>query len=223
MSTAEPAAITDAELGSLFSGLDQFPRLVLAVSGGPDSTALMVLAARWRAARASGPELIAITVDHGLRPEAQAEAAAVADLARSLGLTHRTLHWTGNKPKSGLQQAARAARYGLLAEAARAAGAGAVLTAHTLDDQAETVLIRLMRGSGLAGLAGMQMCSVIPGREPTGPRRARPDDKLRERTRNPYAAVLRSMDSGSGPSGRPGMTECIGLPLSGGGSTEAVP
>jgi tRNA(Ile)-lysidine synthase len=159
--TAETEIVSAAELASLFSDLERLPALVLAVSGGPDSTALMLLAARWRKPLKAGPKLIAVTVDHGLRKESKSEAAAVAKLARKLGLTHRTLRWTGRKPKTGLQQAARMARYRLLAEAARKAGAGAVLTAHTLDDQAETVLIRMSRGSGITGLGAMQRESVL--------------------------------------------------------------
>ena len=85
----------------------------------------MMLMARWRAARKTGPKLVAVTVDHGLRAEAKREAAAVARLARKLGFPHRTLRWTGIKPKTGLQEAARNARYRLLAAAARQAGASA--------------------------------------------------------------------------------------------------
>jgi tRNA(Ile)-lysidine synthase len=123
----------------------------------------MVLAARWSQAFKRKPELIVATVDHGLRPESKREAAAVARLARKFGLTHRTLRWSGAKPKTGLQQAARLARYGLLADAARKAGAKHILTAHTLDDQAETVLIRLSRGSGITGLAAMVRETNVPG------------------------------------------------------------
>ena len=125
----------------------------------------MLLAARWRKTLRHGPKLVAVTVDHGLRAEARREAAAVKRLARSLGLEHRTLRWTGRKPSAGLQQAARNARYRLLADAARGAGAQHVLTAHTLDDQAETVLIRLTRGSGIGGLAAMARVSPMPGSE----------------------------------------------------------
>ena len=102
-----------------------------------------------------GPRLIAVTVDHGLRPEAAREARDVKRLARTLDLPHRTLRWSGAKPKTGLPAAARAARYRLLAQAARANGATHILTAHTRDDQAETLLMRMLRGSGIAGLAAM--------------------------------------------------------------------
>lgn len=147
--------LSAAEANALFSDLISAPAIVLAVSGGPDSTALMLLAAQWRQKRKRGPKLLAVTVDHGLRKEAAAEASEVARLARRLGVPHRTLRWAGKKPKSGLQEKARDARYRLLAEAAAKAGASHILTAHTLDDQAETVLMRLLRGSGPAGLAGM--------------------------------------------------------------------
>jgi tRNA(Ile)-lysidine synthase len=104
---------------------------------------------------ARGPRLIAVTVDHGLRSEAAREARDVKRLARTLDLPHRTVRWTGAKPKTGLPAAARAARYRLLAQAARANGATHILTAHTRDDQAETLLMRMVRGSGIAGLAAM--------------------------------------------------------------------
>ena len=136
---------------------------MIAVSGGPDSTALLTLAARWAGQQKKRrPKLLAITIDHGLRPQAAAEAAAVKRLARRLGVPHRTLRWRGKKPESGLQEAARIARYRLLAQAAARAGYGHVMTAHTLDDQAETVLFRLARGSGLTGLAGMATASPLP-------------------------------------------------------------
>lgn len=156
MPTAEAAApILVAEARDFFNFLSKCPAAILAVSGGPDSTALMVLAARWRRTLKRGPKLTAITIDHGLRPEAAREAAAVHRLARKLGIAHRTVRWTGRKPKTGVQQAAREARYHLLAQAARKAGARHVFTGHTRDDQAETVLMRLLRGSGLPGLTGM--------------------------------------------------------------------
>jgi tRNA(Ile)-lysidine synthase len=165
MPTEKPSSISAAELKSLFSDLRSLPALVLAVSGGPDSTALMVLAARWRDGLKVKPRLIAVTIDHGLRKESAAEAAAVARLARKLKIAHRTLCWTGRKPATGLQKAARAARYQLLASAARKAGAAHVLTAHTLDDQAETLLIRMSRGSGLTGMGAMSRTAPLPGDE----------------------------------------------------------
>ncbi|NEU11475.1 tRNA lysidine(34) synthetase TilS [Methylobacterium sp. BTF04] len=126
--------------------------MVLAVSGGPDSTALMQAAAR---VGGSG-QLHVATIDHGLRAESAAEAQSVGFLARRLGLAHHILPWTDGKPAHGIQAAARAARYTLLAEFARHHGARLILTGHTRDDQAETVLMRLLAGSGPAGLAGMR-------------------------------------------------------------------
>ncbi len=149
------SAISVKDAKRLFAHWKAAPALVLAVSGGPDSIALMWLAARWRRALAQGPQLLAVTVDHGLRPEAAREARDVKRLAASLDLPHRTLRWTGTKPKTGLPAAAREARYRLLAQAARRSGATHILTAHTRDDQAETLLMRMLRGSGIAGLAAM--------------------------------------------------------------------
>jgi tRNA(Ile)-lysidine synthase len=155
MPDPDQSPISVQQAKDLFAQWKAAPALVLAVSGGPDSLALMWLAARWRRALSRGPRLIAVTVDHGLRPEAAREARDVKRLAQTLEVPHRTLRWTGAKPNTGLPAAARAARYRLLAKAARASGATHVLTAHTRDDQAETLLMRMLRGSGIAGLAAM--------------------------------------------------------------------
>ena len=162
-----PISARDAK--ALFADWKAAPALLLAVSGGPDSMALMWLAARWRNALTQGPRLIAVTVDHGLRSQAAAEARHVKRLARSLDVPHRTVRWSGTKPKAGLPAAARAARYRLLAQAAQANGATHILTAHTRDDQAETLLMRMLRGSGISGLAAMARES-----ERDGVRLARP-------------------------------------------------
>jgi tRNA(Ile)-lysidine synthase len=163
MADDDHSAITVSQAKLLFADWRAAPAIVLAVSGGPDSIALMWLAARWRRALTRGPRLIAVTVDHGLRPEAAREARDVKKLARHLDLPHRTLRWHGAKPKTGVPAAARAARYRLLAEAARASGATHILTAHTRDDQAETLLMRMLRGSGIAGLAAMARQSEREG------------------------------------------------------------
>lgn len=123
----------------------------LAVSGGGDSVALMHLARRLCPDRA----FAVVTVDHGLRPEAAAEAAEVARAALALGLPHDTLCWHGWEGQGNLQDAARQARQRLIGGWAAERGIGAVALGHTFDDQAETVLLRLARGSGVDGLAGM--------------------------------------------------------------------
>jgi len=156
----EPIAQAEAE--RLFGALANLPALILAISGGPDSTALMWLAARWRDRLEKPPKLVAVTIDHALRKESAKEAQAVARFANKLNVEHVTLRWTGRKPKTGIQEAARNARYRLLAEEAHRQNAMHVLTAHTLDDQAETVLFRIARGSGVSGLVGMRSMDRIP-------------------------------------------------------------
>jgi len=160
---ATPARpITEAEAAQLFGALENVPALILAVSGGPDSTALLWLAGRWRDQFEKPPKLIAVTIDHGLRKESAAEARAVTRLAKTLDVEHVALRWTGRKPKTGIQEAARNARYRLLSEEAHRQNAMHILTAHTLDDQAETLLFRMARGSGVSGLVGMRWFDGIP-------------------------------------------------------------
>ena len=154
--TGEPIALD--ELERLFGPLGAAPqvRYGLAVSGGSDSTALMVLFADWLASCSRDPgRHVVLTVDHGLRAASAAEAAAVAAQAAALGFRHAILAWDGPKPPTGIQAAARRARYGLMTRFMRANGVAALLTAHTRDDQAETLLMRLARGSGVDGLMAM--------------------------------------------------------------------
>ena len=152
--SAQP--ISDGELVELFACLEGRDRVALAVSGGADSLALMHLVARWRGLKGpTAPKPIVLTVDHGLRRASAAEADYVAQQACGLGFEHRLLRWEGEKPRSNLQAAARAARYDLMADHCHVAGITALVTAHHLEDQAETVLMRLGRGSGVDGLSAM--------------------------------------------------------------------
>lgn len=137
----------------LLAPLDSAKKLLLAVSGGPDSVALMLLAARW-SGRRTIPVHVA-TVDHGLREGSGVEAEQVAASARALGFAPDVLTWEGEKPRTRIQERAREGRYRLLRECAARLGVDHIVTAHHADDQAETVLLRLTRGSGPAGLAGM--------------------------------------------------------------------
>jgi len=179
--TRRPASaargIADEELDDLFAPLLTYHSLVLAVSGGADSMALMHLFSRWRERRPETPvEALVATVDHGLRPDSAREAAWVARQARRLGLRHETLRWSGAKPASGIQEAARRARYRMLAETClllAGGGPSAVVTAHQQDDQVETFLMRLARGSGLDGLSGMPPVRGLAGRG-SGPALVRP-------------------------------------------------
>lgn len=157
---AEPAAnspLLDSE--RLFRRLFAARGVILAVSGGPDSTALMVLVSRWT----SRPPALVVSVDHGLRPEAAGEARQVAANAESLGLPWRIIKVPGTFSGGNLQDWARRARYDCLAAAARDAGFDTIVTAHHQDDQAETFMLRLARGSGVYGLASMAGETTVDG------------------------------------------------------------
>jgi tRNA(Ile)-lysidine synthase len=146
---------------ALFAPLHDFKRIALAVSGGPDSLALMLLAYDYARLTGDLKRFVVYSVDHGLRPEAADEVAFVLKQAKRLGFAARGLKWAGKKPKTGIQEAARTARYGLLSEAMRKDGAQVLVTAHHLGDQAETVLMRLAHGSGIEGLRGIDMFAEI--------------------------------------------------------------
>ncbi|WP_374529124.1 tRNA lysidine(34) synthetase TilS [Novosphingobium sp.] len=130
--------------------------LGLAVSGGPDSLALLLLAHRALEGR-----IAAATVDHGLRPESADEAAMVGRVCAELGVPHQVLGVT--VAQGNLQSEARAARYAALAAWMEREGLGALASAHHADDQAETLLLRLNRASGVAGLAGVRARGPVPG------------------------------------------------------------
>jgi tRNA(Ile)-lysidine synthase len=158
------AAAPDPDLISRFrldleavAGADPAP-LAVAVSGGPDSLALLLLA------HAAFPGRVeAATVDHGLRAESAAEAEAVARLCGEIGIPHFILTARVEPSGEGLQAAARTARYAALAEWMDGNALPLLLTAHHADDQAETLLMRLNRGSGVAGLAGVRAAGAVPG------------------------------------------------------------
>jgi len=147
---------------ALLSDLAAARGLLVAVSGGPDSLALLALAADWSKG-AGRPPVFAATFDHGFRDASRDEAQACARIAQDLGLPHAILDWTGAKPVSRIQEDARDARYDALVAHARAIGADVLLTAHHADDQAETILFRLTRGSAIGGLAGMKVRRDIGG------------------------------------------------------------
>lgn len=134
--------------------------VIAAVSGGGDSTALLFLMREYLKTLPNPPELLAVTVDHRLRPESAAEAEAVAHLCKSLGVKHETVCWADAKPQTALSHEARIARYGLLFSEAEKAGASVIMTGHTLNDQAETYEMRLHRGSH-RGLACMPRESLL--------------------------------------------------------------
>jgi tRNA(Ile)-lysidine synthase len=158
-----PGSDDTEKLDNDFSALAGEPVIALAVSGGADSLALMLLAQKWAAALPNPPAIVVYSVDHGLRPEASAEVAMVIAAATKLGLSARGLSWTGVKPETGVQEAARTARYRLMGAAMAEDGATVLLTGHHRQDQAETVLMRLAHGSGIEGLKGMAPMAEVEG------------------------------------------------------------
>ena len=156
MSEAATGPLTAAEFAPLmapFAPFEARPVVAVAVSGGRDSLALALLAQDW--ARSLEGRVVGLIVDHGLRRESADEAARTRALLAQHGIETEILRWRGSKPGSGLQQAAREARYRLLLEACRRRGILHLLIAHHADDQAETIAMRAARQSGPDGLAGM--------------------------------------------------------------------
>jgi tRNA(Ile)-lysidine synthase len=158
-SSAVTVEVLDRFRGDLDPQIAPGGRIGIAVSGGPDSLALLLLAA---AARPGDIE--AATVDHALRPAAADEATLVCQICNRLAVPHTTLtaRWP-EIPKTAIQERARQQRYRLLGYWAEERRLDGILTGHHADDQAETMLMRLARGSGVRGLAGMRARSVTPG------------------------------------------------------------
>jgi tRNA(Ile)-lysidine synthase len=147
--------LTSAEFAALmapFAPFEARPVLAVAVSGGRDSLCLAVLAQEWAAAR--GGTTVGLIVDHGLRASSADEAAAAGRLLAGRGIESEILRWSGDKPRHGIQEQARAARYDLLTQACRRRSVLHLLVAHHLADQAETVAMRALRGSGPDGRCG---------------------------------------------------------------------
>ncbi|WP_422371388.1 tRNA lysidine(34) synthetase TilS [Hoeflea sp.] len=149
-------------LEDFLTSLSDHRPLGVAVSGGSDSLGLLTGLARL----APPVRLVALTVDHGLRPRSAEEARIVKCFSRQIGIRHETLRWQGDKPSTGIQAGARRARYRLLGEAAQRLGLGAVLTGHTLDDQRETLAMRHARfpDEDSPGLTGIPAASLFDGR-----------------------------------------------------------
>lgn len=149
-------ALAPADFERRIAGLGPFeaaPHIAVACSGGPDSLALALLTDEW--ARTASGRVTALVVDHGMRPESADEAATVCGWLSALGITATVLTWRGPRPGSDRQAAARRIRYTLMRQWCAERGVLHLLLAHHRQDQAETMLLRLARGSGVEGLAAM--------------------------------------------------------------------
>lgn len=158
MASADARPVSPAEALAALTPTPGRAGVVLAVSGGADSLALLHLWADARALEPGLPRAVVVSVDHGLRPASREEVAFVGRIAATRGFEHRVVRWEGEKPSSNLQAAAREARRRLLRTAARELGCETIALAHHADDQAETMLLRLARGSGVSGLSAMARC-----------------------------------------------------------------
>lgn len=163
MSVIPPPAIK-LTAKTLFKESDFLGKIVVAaVSGGSDSLALLFLLNDYLSARVDGPRLVAVTVDHGLRPEAAAEAQWVGEVCRRHHIVHETVRWLEPAPLRALSEEARIARYNLLCRAAEKFGSNTIMTGHTMDDQVETYTMRLQRLSK-RGLSAMARESRLAGK-----------------------------------------------------------
>ncbi|MDD9901374.1 MAG: tRNA lysidine(34) synthetase TilS [Alphaproteobacteria bacterium] len=153
--TADYRADFSASMSCL--GFAPGARVAVAVSGGGDSMALALLLKNW------GADIVAFTVDHGLRPGSAKEAVQVHDILTAHGIAHHILRWRGDKPQTHIQERARAVRYDLLLQACRDHGCTALALGHNLEDQMETFWMRLAAGSGVDGLAAMASVRVVEG------------------------------------------------------------
>jgi tRNA(Ile)-lysidine synthase len=179
------AADTTLGLNGIFDGLTGFSRVAVAVSGGSDSMALLRLVVDWQS-QPNGPrDVDALTVDHGLRPESASETKEVSAWCASLGVTHLTLRWQGEKPSTGIQAKARTARYDVISDWCREQRVPMVMTAHTADDQAETVLMRQQRTTTDRSLA-----AIWPENEWRGIKLLRPLLAVRRETLRDYLRAL---------------------------------
>ncbi|CAN7439888.1 tRNA lysidine(34) synthetase TilS [Neorhizobium sp. LjRoot104] len=164
--TAGPEILSPEQAAErLIADIARPARLLVAISGGSDSCGLLIALSKFNPA-GSGLSLFAATVDHALRPESADEARAVAALCAKLGIPHFIRRWEGEKPRTGVSAAAREARYRLLIDVADEIDATAIVTGHTLDDQAETIAMRAARGEGEenSGLAGMAQAVLLDRR-----------------------------------------------------------
>ncbi|MGB0935221.1 MAG: tRNA lysidine(34) synthetase TilS, partial [Alphaproteobacteria bacterium] len=155
------------------ASIESTKAIAVAVSGGADSIALL-----HKLKDQHNGSLTALTVDHGLRPESRQEAETVAGWMTQLGIPHHILTWTDEKPKSGIQEQAREARYTLMTDWCKAHDIDILALAHHADDQAETFIHRLCRGSGLDGLAAMAPSSYIKGIKIIRPLLSTPKEEL---------------------------------------------